>query len=57
MIAEWVGAEYVHGEDGMGDSFFDRAVQRPEPAHAVNSDRLEGLTRRLTAPVARRPTP
>ncbi len=36
MIAEWVGAEYVHGEDGMGDSFFDRAVQRPEPAHAVD---------------------
>ena len=34
LIAEWVGAEYVHGQDGMGDSFFPRAEQRPEPAHA-----------------------
>ena len=36
LIAEWVGAEYVHGEDGMGDSFFPRAAQRPEPEHAVD---------------------
>jgi len=36
LIAEWVGAEYVHGRDGMGDSFFPRAEQRPEPAHAVD---------------------
>jgi len=36
LIAEWVGAEYVHGQDGMGDSFFDKAKQRPEPGHAVD---------------------
>jgi purine nucleosidase len=36
LIAEWVGAEHVHGRDGMGDSFFLRASQRPEPGHAVD---------------------
>jgi inosine-uridine nucleoside N-ribohydrolase len=36
LIAEWVGAEYVHGQDGMGDSHFPRAQQRPEPEHAVD---------------------
>jgi purine nucleosidase len=36
LIAEWVGAEYVHGQDGMGDSSFPRAIQRPEPHHAVD---------------------
>ena len=36
LLAEWVGAEYVHGQDDMGDSFFPRAVQRPETAHAVD---------------------
>jgi inosine-uridine nucleoside N-ribohydrolase len=36
LIAEWVGAEYVHGQDGMGDSFFPRSAQRPEAAHAVD---------------------
>ncbi len=36
LIAEWVGAEYVHGDDGMGDSGFPRAKQRPEPEHAVD---------------------
>jgi purine nucleosidase len=28
--------EAVHGSDGMGDSFFEKAVQRPESAHAVD---------------------
>ena len=28
LEAEWVGAEYVHGQDGMGDSFFPQATQR-----------------------------
>ena len=37
LIAEWVGAEYVHGEDGMGDSFFPKASQRPEAEHAVDA--------------------
>jgi purine nucleosidase len=36
LLAEWVGAEYVHGQDGMGDSFFPKAKQRPEPEHAVD---------------------
>lgn len=36
LLAEWVGAEYVHGQDGMGDSFFDQAKQRPEREHAVD---------------------
>jgi purine nucleosidase len=36
LLAEWVGAEYVHGQDGMGDSFFPQAPQRPEPEHAVD---------------------
>jgi inosine-uridine nucleoside N-ribohydrolase len=36
LLAEWVGAEYVHGRDGMGDSHFPAARQRPEPEHAVD---------------------
>jgi purine nucleosidase len=36
LIAERVGAEYVHGQDGMGDWFFPPAAQRPEPEHAVD---------------------
>ncbi len=36
LIAEWIGAEYVHGRDGMGDSFFPKARQRPAPEHAVD---------------------
>ncbi|GAA0413995.1 MAG: nucleoside hydrolase [Bacillota bacterium] len=28
--------EDVHGKDGMGDSFFEKADQRPEDGHAVN---------------------
>ncbi|WP_028558785.1 nucleoside hydrolase [Paenibacillus pinihumi] len=28
--------EDVHGKDGMGDSFFDKAVQAPEKGHAVD---------------------
>ena len=44
LVSEWVGAEYVHGQDGMGDSFFPRATQRPEEAHAVDE-----LVRRIDA--------
>lgn len=36
LIAKWRGAEYVHGQDGMGDSFFPPAGQRPEQEHAVD---------------------
>lgn len=37
LIAEWVGAEYVHGDDGMGEAHFPRARQRPEREHAVDA--------------------
>ncbi|GAC1394908.1 MAG: nucleoside hydrolase [Chloroflexota bacterium] len=30
-------AEYIHGRDGMGDSFFPKAAQRPEREHAVDA--------------------
>ena len=36
LVAEWVGAEYVHGQEGMGDSFFPPAQQRAEREHAVD---------------------
>jgi len=36
LVADWVDAAYVHGQDGMGDSFFPKATQRPEPEHAVD---------------------
>jgi purine nucleosidase len=36
LVADWVDAAYVHGEDGMGDSFFPKAKRRPEPEHAVD---------------------
>jgi purine nucleosidase len=29
--------EYIHGRDGMGDSFFPKAVQRPDSEHAVDA--------------------
>lgn len=37
LIQRWVDAAYVHGEDGMGDSHFPRASQRPAPEHAVDA--------------------
>jgi len=36
LVAEPVDAAYVHGEDGMGDSFFPKATARPRPEHAVD---------------------
>lgn len=36
LVADWVDAAYVHGEDGMGDSFFPKATLRPRPEHAVD---------------------
>jgi inosine-uridine nucleoside N-ribohydrolase len=36
LLAEPVDAAYVHGEDGMGDSFFPKAKQRPAAEHAVD---------------------
>jgi purine nucleosidase len=37
LLREWAGAEYVHGQDGMGDSFFPPARQRPEEEHGVRA--------------------
>jgi purine nucleosidase len=37
LLREWAGAEYVHGQDGMGDNFFPQARQRPEQEHAVDA--------------------
>jgi purine nucleosidase len=37
LIREWVGAEYVHGQDGMGENYFPPAGQRAEDEHAVDA--------------------
>ena len=36
MVNDNVDAAYVHGQDGMGDSFFDRAKRAPASEHAVD---------------------
>jgi len=36
LCPEWVGAEYVHGQDGMGGSGFPQALQRAEAENAVD---------------------
>jgi purine nucleosidase len=36
MVNDLVDAAYVHGQDGMGDSFFPKARQRPAQEHAVD---------------------
>lgn len=50
MIREWEGAQYVHGEDGMGNSYFPRARQRAEPEHAVDAiiERIMGAPGAIT---------
>lgn len=37
LMVPWVGAEYVHGADGMGESYFPRAAQRPASEHGVDA--------------------
>jgi purine nucleosidase len=37
LIRPWVSAAEVHGQDGMGDSFFPRARQRSGGEHAVDA--------------------
>jgi purine nucleosidase len=37
LLREWESADYVHGPDGMGGSFFPKAEQRPEDKHAVDA--------------------
>jgi len=36
LLVQWVSADYVHGQDGMGDSFYPKARQRPEATHGVD---------------------
>jgi purine nucleosidase len=50
LVADPVDAAYVHGEDGMGDSFFPKALQRPAPEHAVDElvRRVRKAPRELT---------
>lgn len=36
LLTEWRMAKEVHGDDGMGDSNFPKAKQRPESRHAVD---------------------
>ena len=37
LLRGWETAERVHGDDGMGNSRFPKAGQRPEPKHAVDA--------------------
>ncbi len=37
LLREWTTVEHIHGKDGMGNSFFPKARQRPERRHAVDA--------------------
>jgi len=37
LLLDWKTVEHIHGKDGMGNSRFPRAKQRPEPVHAVDA--------------------
>lgn len=37
LLKSWKYADYVHGKDGMGESYFPKAIKRPEPKHAVDA--------------------
>ena len=37
LLREWSTVENIHGKDGMGNSFFPKARQRPERKHAVDA--------------------
>ncbi|MDG7010745.1 MAG: nucleoside hydrolase [Nitrososphaerota archaeon] len=37
LLKEWRTAKEVHGNDGMGGSYFPKAKQRPETTHAVDA--------------------
>ncbi len=37
LLREWSTVEYIHGKDGMGNSHFPKARQRPESRHAVDA--------------------
>lgn len=50
LVVPWVTADYVHGKDGMGDSFFPRAKVRPQAKHAVDAlvERINAAPGELT---------
>jgi purine nucleosidase len=37
LVREWRTVEHIHGKDGMGNSYFPKAKQRPESKHAVDA--------------------
>jgi len=37
LLKDWTTVEEVHGRDGMSNSYFPKAVQRPENKHAVDA--------------------
>ena len=37
LLQEWKTVEHIHGKDGMGNSYFPKARQRAEYAHAVDA--------------------
>ncbi len=37
LLKTWRYADYVHGKDGMGESYFPKARQRPEDKHGVQA--------------------
>ncbi len=37
LLREWSTVEYIHGKDGMGNSHFPKATQRPESRRAVDA--------------------
>jgi purine nucleosidase len=37
LLLDWKTVEHIHGKDGMGNSHFPKAKQRPEQEHAVDA--------------------
>ncbi len=50
LLQEWETVEHIHGRDGMGNSRFPRAKQRPEAKHAVDAiiDSINGSPGEIT---------
>ena len=42
LLRKWVGAEYVHGADGMGEAYFPPVRQRPETTNSSWRLRVDG---------------
>lgn len=50
LLREWDTVEHIHGKDGMGNSNFPKAKQRPEDKHAVDAiiDTINGNPGEIT---------